>query len=268
MLLIFTATERWSGKANFTEYLGNAATMTSLLLGVVAIFYSFISNIGLSKNLGSIGTVSDEISKTKNEIKESVIKLESIAIISGETKTGLQELRDSFQLKLTELHETVNTVANHTKDLPSKLDEYLTEQKNKSSQTSSDTSGSTHPNWNKDAIDSLLENSLLSINLLLLAIISADEKKVFLDLKEYSKAIELDWSDFYGGVITTLTSTSVINSTVERFQVFKINYINPELKRRARSYLLDYLNNSADAGSKQRYLHRIELADKYFESLT
>ena len=41
MVVVAIATERWSTSKDFTTYLSNAATMTSLLLGVVAIFYSF-----------------------------------------------------------------------------------------------------------------------------------------------------------------------------------------------------------------------------------
>jgi len=47
--IIAIATDRWTAQKDFTAYLSNAATMTSLLLGLVAIFYSFISNDGLSK---------------------------------------------------------------------------------------------------------------------------------------------------------------------------------------------------------------------------
>jgi len=69
MIVVFLISDRWTGQANFTAYLSNAATMTSLLLGVVAIFYSFISNDGMSRSLGSIHMVTDEVRQVRSDIK-------------------------------------------------------------------------------------------------------------------------------------------------------------------------------------------------------
>ncbi|MDZ4057086.1 MAG: hypothetical protein U1D69_08985, partial [Polynucleobacter sp.] len=44
MIIIAVATDRWTARQDFTTLLSNAATMTSLVLALVAIFYSFISN--------------------------------------------------------------------------------------------------------------------------------------------------------------------------------------------------------------------------------
>jgi hypothetical protein len=70
MIFIFVVTDRWTDKGDFTSYLSNAATMTSLILGVVAIFYSFISNDGMSRSLGSVNTVADEVRQVRGDIKE------------------------------------------------------------------------------------------------------------------------------------------------------------------------------------------------------
>ena len=39
--------------------------MTSLVLALVAIFYSFIANDGLSKSLGNISAVANEVKESK-----------------------------------------------------------------------------------------------------------------------------------------------------------------------------------------------------------
>ena len=70
MIFIFVVTDRWTDKGDFTSYLSNAATMTSLILGVVAIFYSFIANDGMSRSLGSVNTVADEVRQVRGDIKE------------------------------------------------------------------------------------------------------------------------------------------------------------------------------------------------------
>jgi hypothetical protein len=56
--------------AKFTEYLSNAATITSLVLALVAIFYSFIANDGLSKSLGNISTVASEVKEARGQISD------------------------------------------------------------------------------------------------------------------------------------------------------------------------------------------------------
>jgi hypothetical protein len=73
MLISFTVlvmTDRWTQNRDFTQYLSNAATMTSLLLGVVAIFYSFISNNSMSNSLGSISEISKDVKKVGSQIAE------------------------------------------------------------------------------------------------------------------------------------------------------------------------------------------------------
>lgn len=72
MVIIAIATEKWSSKGEFTTYLSNAATMTSLFLGVVAIFYSFVSNDSMSRSLGSITTITSEVGAVRDEINNFV----------------------------------------------------------------------------------------------------------------------------------------------------------------------------------------------------
>ncbi len=83
LAIVAIATDRWSTQAKFTEYLSNAATMTSLMLGLVAIFYSFIANDGLSKSLGNINHVSQAVDESKREISE-YLALTRTALAAGE----------------------------------------------------------------------------------------------------------------------------------------------------------------------------------------
>jgi hypothetical protein len=87
-VIIAIATERWSSNKEFTTYLSNAATMTSLLLGVVAIFYSFVSNDGMSRSLGSITTVSSEVREARQKI-EQFVRLTEEATQAGSRTTAL-----------------------------------------------------------------------------------------------------------------------------------------------------------------------------------
>jgi hypothetical protein len=82
LVIVFLMTDRWTNQGNFTEYLTNAGTMVSLVLALVAIFYAFITNSGLSKSLGEINKISEDFSSSNRSILSLVEKAEVI------TKTG------------------------------------------------------------------------------------------------------------------------------------------------------------------------------------
>ncbi|MFI8382916.1 hypothetical protein [Pseudomonas sp. NPDC079086] len=130
MILVAVATDRWTGKEGFTSYLSNAATITSLLLGVVAIFYSFVSNSSISNSLGSIGSISDEVSKTNKSVGEYValakdiesmgrLNLQSMEVVSTDMRKGLSEfakLLESMGEKNDSMHLLIS-------GFPKKFDE-------------------------------------------------------------------------------------------------------------------------------------------------
>lgn len=94
-------TNNWTASKDFTQYLSNAATMTSLLLGVVAIFYSFISNNSMSNSLGSISEISKDVNKVGSQIAEYQ-EISGGLIDEGKKSTqafeeASQEIKDNLQ---------------------------------------------------------------------------------------------------------------------------------------------------------------------------
>jgi len=67
----------YSESPEFTQYLATATGITSLFLGLVAIFYSFITNNSSSKNLAEISIASNELKNASLEINGSIKKLEN-----------------------------------------------------------------------------------------------------------------------------------------------------------------------------------------------
>lgn len=129
LLIVAVATDKWTGQAGFTDYLSNAATMTSLLLGLVAIIYSFVSNTTISSSLGSINSVSKEIGEVNQRIgnyislaeaieKSGKASVDSLETFSIEMRQGLNE----FSGMLSTLDEKNNAMHRLISMLPEKMD--------------------------------------------------------------------------------------------------------------------------------------------------
>ena len=103
MIIVAVATDRWTAQKDFTAYLSNAATMTSLVLGLVAIFYSFISNDSLSKSLGSITTVATEVRDAKAEISRYVDLSKQATGASADNAALLKDASESVGTSLSSL---------------------------------------------------------------------------------------------------------------------------------------------------------------------
>ena len=111
------ATEKWSSKPNFTTYLGNAATLASLLLGLVAIFYAYISSDSLSRGLGGITAVSKEIEEARNQILGFIQQTSKINQSVLSSKESLDQSKDRLDEDLGELRLLLQEVRDESKDL-------------------------------------------------------------------------------------------------------------------------------------------------------
>jgi len=109
-LIILLATQHWTTLTGFTEYLSVAATITSLVLGVLAIIYSFVSSNSTNNSLGSIESSASDIRTIGGELR---------AIVSGG-----QDLQGKAERRNEELHSligdlriAVETVSSKTKEI-------------------------------------------------------------------------------------------------------------------------------------------------------
>lgn len=105
--LVLMATDRWTGQKNFTEYLTNVATMVSLVLALVAIFYSFITNIGLTQSLGNIERVSNDIASTRTAMQEFVSESHTIVNSGNENAVALQIVSEQVAKEINSLQITL-----------------------------------------------------------------------------------------------------------------------------------------------------------------
>ncbi len=88
-LLILVATFRWSDLKDFTIYLSNIATFTSLALALVAIIISVVAGNAVSRDIGTVSQVT-------TEVRQSVIQvsglLSSASQVSEDARRSNAEL--------------------------------------------------------------------------------------------------------------------------------------------------------------------------------
>ncbi len=129
-LLILVMTDRWTDKANFTVFLSNAATLTSLVLGVVAIFYSIMANADLSKSLGNISRVSEEVVATRSAMGDFIRESQSLVASGKSNAEALQAASSTVGKDIGHLEEVLETLRTESQQLresvvpiPTRIDE-------------------------------------------------------------------------------------------------------------------------------------------------
>jgi hypothetical protein len=88
-----------------------------LLLGLVAIFYSFISNDSLSRGLGGITIVSQEIGEAREKIASYLQQAEAANHALTSSKGSLDETKELIAADLKGLGELLNEVREESRGL-------------------------------------------------------------------------------------------------------------------------------------------------------
>ncbi len=121
--LIITLTSDWTKLDGFTEYLSVAATITSLVLGVLAIIYSFVSNGSMSQFLGSIEASTSSIRNVSVELRAVADGARTIQERADERTTQLQKLAMDLRGAIEDINDRTSAIAGTVESLPSHLGE-------------------------------------------------------------------------------------------------------------------------------------------------
>lgn len=275
--IILISTERWSSSKEFTTYLSNAATMTSLFVGVIAIFYSFVSNDSLSRSLGSIFTITNEVKEAKDDIKKSVIltqdaikaseintekinsaslviekslpNLDATLAVLGTQNRNLQELLSNIPTRIDQLESKVGNVAKAIGEKPMQ---------------SASTEGSS---LNDSVIESFLKMCSLSHNLLLIACSIANDKNAELDINKFTDAIEWQAPNQIQGFLRCMHSLKIckVHEVESKQKVYTISNTHSHLKERARPYFTTYILEHQTGTDLETWQRRLANTEKIFE---
>jgi hypothetical protein len=280
LAMIAIATSRWTGEPGFTQYLANAATITSLVLALVAIFYSFVSNDGLSKSLGNIATVSNDVKESKDQIsqflKQTTLSTEAastntsaIEAVSREVGVRLVDLTST----LSAIKEQTNTLNNAVAALPPRLD--LLETKvidaTRSWGEKFQSQSPTAPGILRDAeVQRFLRYSSLASNLLTHACVLSEKSGKPLSMQDFTTALGEDYStlqSWLGGFLSCMDSIGLITYDRQpQARIFKIEYVHETLKATSKSYFVNYINERYESEQSElaKWHERLEKIEALF----
>ncbi len=277
-VLIVVATGFWTDKENFTEFLANAATMISVVLGLVAIFYSFISNASLSKSLGNIMLVSDGIQKSNSQVNQFISQAEQLNRANSTNVERMHNASENINDNLTSLNATLLdlnqksiTLQEIVTGIPNRLDmlENKVLESTKDLKATNTQSNTPLENlWNEKQMKRYFDRSGLGSNLIMYACQLAFKSKKPLDLNVVSTLLPSSTPTFLSGFLNASFALGLINRKLTSARVYEINELDSQLNQ---FNVLAYLNNFFEKSKqyskveKENWLESAEKIRKYFE---
>jgi hypothetical protein len=266
LIIIAIATDRWTLQPKFTEFLSNAATMTSLVLGLVAIFYSFIANDGLSKSLGSIGTVSEEVKTSREQITQQVALGVRTTLAAENSAAAIESASSAIEANLSSLSATLTEIQTHTEflhgslgDLPSRLNQLETNliDATKSLGIKPDQRPADIGNNSLDPAiaQNFLNKAPLAINTLIYACILAQQTGKQLVLSDFCTALNSKIESYLGGYLDCMDDINLINTHEDKSArgTYTINKVHPLLSKNTREYVLTFINEHFESSNRPVY---------------
>lgn len=248
MVIILLATEKWSSSQGFTTYLSNAATMTSLLLGVVAIFYSFISNDGMSRSLGSISTVTTEVREVRGDIQKFSEQTKISVEAAVDNNNLVRSASDKLSEAMTSLDITLQAISSQNealKDLvtilPTRIDQLETKFGDVAKGILEKPVHQQDPPEEikipDEIVENFLEYSTFSQNLFSIACVLSYETGKPLDLLEFCKVVEWNGVNQFMGFLSCMHVMQLCtrHPIPGKDKSFSISKIHPVLAQRAQA---------------------------------
>lgn len=256
LIIIAIATDRWTPQSNFTEYLSNAATMTSLVLGLVAIFYSFIANNSLSQSPGNIATVSNDVKESNSRMSSYLELARQSENSANQNATLLRTVSDQVSSNLISLSETLDAMKRQADALhstvtgiPLRLDQIqtnvtdLAKNLGEKQNVPAEPANAVLP---RQFVIRFLESSSLSFNLVTYACVLARQKNKPFLLGDVSTAIDLETMNLYvGGFLACMRAMQLIEiKLLEDSQTVAYNVIgvHPVLEEEAKIYFEGFID--------------------------
>lgn len=280
LVIIAIATDRWTLQPKFTEFLSNAATMTSLVLGLVAIFYSFIANDGLSKSLGSIGTVSDEVKSSREQIVQQVALGAQTTQAAERSAALIESASSSIGANLSSLSATLTEIRTHTEflhgslgDLPSRLNQLETKVIDATKSLGAKPNQAVVPPGNK-SIDpaialAFLNTSSLAANVLTYACVLANNTGKRLVLSDFCTAIDSKLENYLYGFLDCMDAVNLVDAKEDETakRTYTVERVHESLSRTTRDYVMSFIDRhykTLNPSVYERWKTAMENVDKLF----
>lgn len=121
MIIIVLVTHKWTGISDFREYLNVGATATSLVLGILAIIYSFVSNGNQSGVLGAVEAAAATASTSVDKIGEFIGAAEGIQAEATARSNDLKNLVGALESAVNAICQETSSLVSTNTDLAIKV---------------------------------------------------------------------------------------------------------------------------------------------------
>lgn len=122
LLIVGLITRNWTKLEGFTDYLSVAATVSSLVLGILAIIYSFVSSGSMSNFLGSIERANRDMTSVAHDLRNVLDQGQKIQNqAEGRTKQ-LHALTINLSSSLEQLAQTTQNIKKSVDQIPGQID--------------------------------------------------------------------------------------------------------------------------------------------------
>lgn len=222
--LILMATRNWTRLQGFTEYLSVSATITSLVLGVLAIIYGFVSSNSTTNFLGSVEVSAREMKSVGSQLRDLLSKGHELQEKAGSRNEELHVLIESLRSTIENLTTSTTSIAGAVEKLPVKIDTLRSEilQNASSSMLNSEQTVSLEKN---DIKDFLSVSSILGL-VALYALLQAKNRTKPADLERIFKSKYIDSKSYAQGFLVASSCMGLVNFELEKgsYWAIKISF--------------------------------------------
>lgn len=110
-------------KEDFTQYVSFSGTVTSIVLGVVAIIYSFFQSSDNSNSKESLQVVSTNLKKSSDEIKSHTEKVVGLDGKLEELSKSIEKVVDDVKEVSKDMQNSIESLTIRLENVESKVDE-------------------------------------------------------------------------------------------------------------------------------------------------
>lgn len=221
------ATRDWTRIDKFTDYLTAAGTISSLILGILAIIYSFISSRQQSDLMGSIGSSSKDIQIVAGQLSVVAASAESIQKKADLRTDTMLELVEQLKSSLGSLQESTTNIDSKSADIASRVQTVQSQIEAMAKPSLLEPLAAKESHWNDTTLQAAIATASLTglCALNVLAIASEAENKKF-DLTKYSQHGGPKDPSYMQGYLVALDAASMFDlefqKSPERHIIYKV----------------------------------------------
>jgi predicted PurR-regulated permease PerM len=259
------------------DYLTFSLTISSILLALITIFYSFTSNSNIFSSVNNLSELSKNISNIsdglKNNVSELSSKIETVpTIISVNMASISEKLDNTISIINNKIEEIPVTLKDIEKNIVGKqdilknmLDEKLANPVTKAMEKSNESIAKKELELTEELIDNYLNITSFAGLLCAYTFMFAYNKKISLTIKEVEKILKYFTFDYIQGYIVCAYalklfygdySVNELSYTITYYNNFLIKKIDKILKKRGKDFEKEEEN--------KKYVSLINEIENYF----